>query len=164
MMNAMSSRVGPLAEPGAGVPAGGRMEEGMGIHEGGHALAPEMGPSLGRATGVDAAKLIPHAAGPASDPAPAGRAAHHHSGESSSPDIRSVPGYPQDMFMVMDDQVAKPETHGLRPGWTGGMMGMMTLLRVLRPEAFDEIMARKAQQEGKPHPAGGGSHAPGGRR
>jgi len=55
----------------------------------------------------------------------------------------SVPGYPQDMFMVMDDEVAKPETHGLRRQWTGGMMGMMTLLRVLRADRYDEIMALK---------------------
>lgn len=53
--------------------------------------------------------------------------------------------------MAMDDQVAKPETRGLRPGWTGGMMGMMTLLRVLRPEQYDEILALKAaSREGRP--------------
>jgi hypothetical protein len=59
------------------------------------------------------------------------------------------PGYPQDMFMVMDDMVAKPETYGLRPGWTGGMMGMMTLVRVLTPELFDKIQDLKAKQMGK---------------
>ena len=46
------------------------------------------------------------------------------------------PGYPQDMFMVMDDMVAKPETYGLRPGWSGGTMGMMTIVRVLKPRAL----------------------------
>ena len=56
----------------------------------------------------------------------------------------TAPGYPQDMFMTMDDEVAKPETHGLRPTWTGGMMGMMSLLRVLRPETYEEIQALKA--------------------
>jgi FtsP/CotA-like multicopper oxidase with cupredoxin domain len=55
----------------------------------------------------------------------------------------AAPGYPQDMFMAMDGEVAKPETHGLRPTWTGGMMGMMSLLRVLRPEAYEEIQALK---------------------
>jgi len=123
MMNAMASMVGPLTEP-SGIPAGQRMEEGMGILHHGHALSPEMGPSLGRATGVDAEQPQSHGVGP-------------HAGSGS------VPGYPQDMFMVMDDEVAKPETHGLRRHWTGGMMGMMTLLRVLRPDRYDEIMALK---------------------
>jgi hypothetical protein len=50
-----------------------------------------------------------------------------------------IPGYPQDMAMVMDEIVAKPETHGLRPTWTIGMMGMMTMVRVLTPERFEEI-------------------------
>jgi FtsP/CotA-like multicopper oxidase with cupredoxin domain len=58
-------------------------------------------------------------------------------------DATSVPGYPQDMAMVMDDMVAKPETYGLRKGWTMGMMGMMTLVRVLTPEMYDEIERQK---------------------
>ena len=32
--------------------------------------------------------------------------------------------------MVMDEAVAKPETYGLAPGWSGALMGMMTLVRV----------------------------------
>lgn len=79
--------------------------------------------------------------GPMSDPA------HAHMGPVA-PNARQVPGYPQDMFMVADDQVAKPENHGLRPGWSGGMMGMMTLIRVLRPEMFDTIQEMKARQGG----------------
>ena len=47
--------------------------------------------------------------------------------------------------MVMDDMVAKPETYGLRPGWSGGTMGMMTIVRVLRPELFDKIQELKAE-------------------
>jgi hypothetical protein len=50
------------------------------------------------------------------------------------------------MFMVMDDLVAKPETYGLRPGWTAGTMGMMTIVRVLQPELFDKIQELKAEQ------------------
>jgi len=56
-----------------------------------------------------------------------------------------VPGYPQDMFMVMDDEVAKPETYGLRRTWTGGMMGMMTLVRVLEPKLYDKIRSLQAR-------------------
>jgi manganese oxidase len=132
MMNAMASMVGPLSAPGPGLPADGRMEDGMGMPHGGHALSPKMGPSLGRATGVTAEQPTAHA--------------HHHNGGAAAPGAPGIPGYPQDMFMVMDEEVAKPETHGLRPGWTGGMMGMMTLLRVLSPERYDEIMAMKARQ------------------
>ena len=59
------------------------------------------------------------------------------------------PGSPQDMFMVMDNMVAKPETYGLRPGWSGGTMGMMTIVRVLKPELFDKIQELKAEQARK---------------
>jgi FtsP/CotA-like multicopper oxidase with cupredoxin domain len=103
MMNAMASRVGPLAEPGR-------------------------------------EQVVSHGVRPAGEP-PGGHAGHVHGGAA-------VPGYPQDMFMTMDDEVAKPETHGLRRSWTGGMMGMMTLLRVLREEKYGEIMALKARQNG----------------
>jgi hypothetical protein len=48
------------------------------------------------------------------------------------------------MFMVMDDQFVKPETYGLRRGWTAGTMGMMTIIRVLEPAMFDKIQAMKA--------------------
>ena len=53
-----------------------------------------------------------------------------------SKDANSVPGFPQDAFMegpmmAMDQMVDKPETFGLRPGWSGFMAGMMTFVRVL---------------------------------
>jgi hypothetical protein len=53
------------------------------------------------------------------------------------------PGYPQDMFMVMDDAVAKPETYGLPENWSAAMMGMMTMVRILPPVKYDEILALK---------------------
>jgi hypothetical protein len=65
-----------------------------------------------------------------------------------APNARQVPGYPQDMWMVMDKEVEKPETYGLRPTWTGAMMGMMTLIRVLKPEMYDKIQELKAQSSG----------------
>ena len=55
---------------------------------------------------------------------------------------KRVPGYPQDMFMFMDEEVAKPETYGLPPGWTGAMMGMMTLVRVLPDAQYEEVTRR----------------------
>src|SRR5688572_950761 len=67
----------------------------------------------------------------------------------AAPNTGMYPGYPQDMVMVMDDLVAKPETHGLRPGWSGGTMGMMTIVRVLQPELFDKIQQLKAEHAAK---------------
>jgi FtsP/CotA-like multicopper oxidase with cupredoxin domain len=65
---------------------------------------------------------------------------------------KKVPGYPQDMMMILDDEVAKPETFGLAPGWTASMMGMMTLVRVLPEDKYNQIMARVQKGE-KPKPA-----------
>jgi len=60
-------------------------------------------------------------------------------------DAESVPGFPQDAFMEMgmDEVASKPETHGLPKNWSAGMMGMMTLVRVLPDKEYDEIMALK---------------------
>jgi len=45
------------------------------------------------------------------------------------------------MMMIVDDDVAGPETYGLAAGWTASMMGMMTLVRVLPEAKYDNIMA-----------------------
>ena len=50
---------------------------------------------------------------------------------------KKAPGYPQDMMMIVDDDVAKPETYGLAPGWTASLMGMMTLVRVLPEDKYN---------------------------
>jgi len=85
-----------------------------------------------------------------------------HAGHSSSdpamdmypkddPEKKKVPGYPQDMWMVEDEKYNwKPENFGLRKGWTGGMMGMMTMVRVVTPEVYDKIMDLKAQSPKPP--------------
>lgn len=61
-------------------------------------------------------------------------------------DAESTPGFPQDAFMEMgmDELVEKPETLGLPKNWSAGMMGMMTMMRVLPTEKYDEIMRRKS--------------------
>lgn len=61
---------------------------------------------------------------------------------ADDPAKRAVKGYPQDMWMSMDFEFDKPETLGLRKGWSGAMMGMMTLVRVLPPELYDRIQAQ----------------------
>jgi len=62
-----------------------------------------------------------------------------------APDAEKVPGFPQDAFMEMgmDEVVEKPETYGLPKNWSAGMMGMMTMIRVLPDKEYDVIMARK---------------------
>jgi len=61
-------------------------------------------------------------------------------------DAESTPGFPQDAFMEMgmDELVEKPETLGLPKNWSAGMMGMMTMMRVLPADKYEEIMQRKS--------------------
>ncbi|HEV2247614.1 MAG TPA: copper oxidase [Terriglobia bacterium] len=169
MMNQMVSMVGPMMEAGHGMRTGMGMEEGMGMMRQGNALSEENGPSLGRAIGIGA----DHEKATTNMPLSA-RAEHGMPGmthqmpnmpgmsqnmqhmpgmnmpmENKNPEM--VPGYPQDMFMPMDEMFVKPETYGLRKGWSGGVMGMMTLVRVLPPELYDKVMGlKKEQQNGKP--------------
>ena len=46
----------------------------------------------------------------------------------------------------MDEMFVSPETHRLRKGWTAAMMGMMTLVRVVPDDLYDEIQELKNQQ------------------
>ncbi len=71
----------------------------------------------------------------------------HHSPIAQN--ANEVKGFPQDAFMEMgmDTAVAKPETYGLPQNWSAGMMGMMTLIRVLPDREYDEIIARKKSGE-----------------
>jgi manganese oxidase len=76
----------------------------------------------------------------------AARAQFQHQHPSPvAPDAEKVPGFPQDAFMEMgmDELVQKPETHGLPKNWSAGMMGMMTMVRVLPDKEFEEIAALK---------------------
>lgn len=177
-MNQMASMVGPVMSIGHGLDTGGGMREGMGIVLRANALSEDLGPSLGRGLGVAAdrerltSNVIGNPVGEVSailkDLAPVaqrnvvGHEGHDMPGQPENvlttmypkddPDKKKVSGYPQDMWMVMDEMYKnKPQTHGLRPGWTGGMMGMMTLVRVLTPEKYDEIMAMIPEESRPPH-------------
>ena len=157
MMNQMASMVGPMTSGGGMAP--GAMTAGMGI-VGGRALNPSNGPALGRTIGPGseaerAAPNMPLGSGPQPTFVQPLRGA---------PGEDMFPGYPQDMFMVADERmpdpgepkpartgsmtarVGKPETFGLRPGWSGATMGMMTIVRVLQPEMFDRIGELQAQE------------------
>ena len=67
--------------------------------------------------------------------------AEHAHNPAVGSDASSVPGFPQDAFMEMgmDAAVAKPENAGLAPNWSAGMMGMMSVVRVLPEARYEEI-------------------------
>ena len=146
MMNQMVSMVGPMAHVGQGMHTGMGMGEGMGMVRKGHALSEELGPGLGRGMGMTTRdKRISNVVGAENHEQHELRSSHAV-GEGE----KRVPGYPQDMWMPMDDLVAKPETYGMASGWSGATMGMMTTVRVLPPKMYSEVM--KLIKEGRREP------------
>ncbi|PYV42983.1 MAG: copper oxidase [Acidobacteria bacterium] len=166
MMNQMVSMVGPISHAGHGMPTGMSMENGMGMLRDGQVLSESFGPSLGRDVGEGARmeRAVTHLVGltaaqqPQTDPGPQSKQMRGHEGHQThaqpadimypvdDPDKKRVRGYPQDMWMDMAEWVPKkPEFYGLRPTWDRAMMGMMTLVRVLPPELYDQIMELKKQ-------------------
>jgi hypothetical protein len=69
-----------------------------------------------------------------------------------APDANTVPGFPQDAFMEMgmDKAVYRPENYGLPANWSAGVMGMMSLVRVVPNDLYDKIMTMKAQGQTQP--------------
>ena len=149
MMNQMASMVGPMSHVGQGMHTGMSMEDGMGMVQG-HALAEELGPSLGRAIGVGAAFETATTNLPLQPQQSAGQEMPH---DMQHDHQQMVPGYPQDMFMPMDEAVVKPETYGLRPTWSASVQGMMTLVRVLPPDLYEKVRELQAQGRSEPLPA-----------
>lgn len=97
--------------------------------------------------------------GPMNHLAHAGQSAHTEATHTEAANTgttnttaKRVPGYPQDMWMTMDAEVARPETSWLPEGWTGSMMGMMTLVRVLPPDQYDRMMALIKEGKYEPGP------------
>jgi hypothetical protein len=160
MMNQMSSNVGLLTRTGRGTPAGVSLENAMGMLTGepGAPTGDDYGPSLGRGMGVGSTSDQPTSNGPLSQTSKSqemqdmpGMNMSPQKGDIS-PNANSVPGFPQDAFMegpmmAMDRMVAKPENYGLPDGWSGFMQGMMTFLRVLPPDEYDEVMRRVERGE-----------------
>jgi manganese oxidase len=163
MMNQMSSNVGPMSRNGAGMPAGLDMNQGMGMLNGtpGVPMGDDYGPGLGRGLGVGSSSDQVVANGTMS----ANTAQHGMQGMSQggaagkhgmamnanvSKDANYIPGFPQDAFMegpmmAMDKAVERPQNHGLRPGWSGFMQGMMSFVRVLPPDQYDKVMEQVRQ-------------------
>ena len=159
MMNQMSSTVGPMSRR-LGMVAGAGMEQGMGMPREGSATSEANGPSLGRGMGVgstfeqatsNGALTQRKSQEPAGAPRQMPGMEMQIDKADVSKDANSVPGFPQDAFMegpvmAMDEMFEKPETFGLRPGWSGFMQGMMTLVRVLPPDQYDHIVALRKKQ------------------
>jgi len=160
MMNQMSSSVGPMSRIRTGIPAGVSMENGMGMLTGepGVPTGEDYGPSLGRGMGVGSTNNRPTSNAPLARQGveqhmnmPGMESMQMNAGEIA-PDADSVPGFPQDAYMegpmmAMDEMVEKPQNYGLPSGWSGFMQGMMTFLRVLPPDQYDEIMRRVRRGE-----------------
>jgi manganese oxidase len=180
MMNQMSSNVGPMTRLRSGTPAGVSMENGMGMLTGtpGVPTGDDYGPSLGRGLGVGSTNDQPVANAPLSrgkaraamqdmqhdmpGMQPEGMQMSGMNMEADvSPDANGVPGFPQDAYMegpmmTMDSMVQKAENYGLRPGWSGFMQGMMTFVRVLAAEQYDQVMEQI--HKGQPMPNVPGMH------
>ncbi|PYX99048.1 MAG: copper oxidase [Acidobacteria bacterium] len=166
MMNQMSSNVGPMSRIGRGTPAGVNMENGMGMLTGepGVPTGEDYGPSLGRGMGFGSTNDFPKSNGPISQK----NSEQNMQGmdmQTTNGDIAqnadSVPGFPQDAYMegpmmAMDQMVDKPQNYGLPPGWSGFMQGMMTLVRVLQPDKYAEVMERvhRGEKSNKPEMPG----------
>ena len=166
VMNFMSTMVGPMGgHTVEGMRAGQSPTGGMGIATGGTALSDAYGPSLGRGMGeqigmdravgnmtVMPGMRLPGAAGD-----------HTGHGGMRMGDGRKVPGYPQgmmDMPMEMPEEklrklTGKRETRGMRRDWYTGVEGLMTVVRVLPPDLYEQVM----QGEGEVSP---GASTPGG--
>lgn len=75
-----------------------------------------------------------------------------------STNANDVPNFPQDAYMegtmmTMEKLVQKPENLGLRPNWSRFMQGMMTCVRVLPPEQYEQVVSamRNANRSSDPY-------------
>jgi len=163
MMNQMSSSVGKMTRSTSGMPAGLSMESGMGMLTGSTStpLGDDYGASLGRGMGFGTTADTATTNGPLSQAkAQTAMPDMDHSQMADMDGMQSdiadnantIPNFPQDAYMegpmmAMDKMVDKPENYGLATGWSGYMMGMMTFVRVLPPDKYDDVIARMKQAD-----------------
>jgi manganese oxidase len=145
------------------MPAGGDMNTGMGMLQGapGVPLGDAYGPAVGRGLGgVGNSSDMNSTNGPlfeqqakAAMPGMRNGMEGMQTGETQvdvTPNANNVPNFPQDAYMegpmmMMDAAVDRPENYGLKPGWSGYMQGMMTFVRVLEPDKYDDVISRMRQ-------------------
>lgn len=172
MMNQMASNVGRMTRLG-GMAAGGDMNTGMGMLQGtpGVPMGEDYGPTLGKGLGgVGTGMDMATSNGPLSEgkrntamqgmtPGSADMAGMDMGDVKGdvAPNANDVPNFPQDAYMEgpmmqMDKMVDKPENYGLNAGWSQFMGGMMTFVRVLPPDKYDEVLARMKQANRPHHP------------
>ena len=150
--------------------AGGDMSNSLGMITRGPALSEEHGPHLGRGMGEQTAAEREVRNGFRPTPGESEHAGHGrqqgetsdqagpHAGHGAMPGMPGmqrpgevdapVPGYPQDMMDMhgMHSEAAlrkinKPETRGMRHNWFSGVEALMTVIRVLPPELYDQVMS-----------------------
>ncbi len=148
-MNFMSTMVGPMGgHTVSGMGAGLSPSGGMGIATGGGALSESFGPSLGRGMGeqIGTERTVGNmTVGPRSSGA-GGHGGHAGMGRDASG--RRVPGFPAGMMDMPAEwtpehlaKINKPGTRGMRRDWYTGVEGLMTVVRILPPDLFDQVMS-----------------------
>jgi FtsP/CotA-like multicopper oxidase with cupredoxin domain len=160
MMNHMTVMVGPMGHALRGMPAGSNAQSGMGMVQGGSALSPENGPSMGRAMG----ELTSNERALRTGLSEMGQ--HHGTRDNSS---HRVPGFPQDMMDMMGmlperdlKKINKPQTRGMRRNWFAGVEALHTIVRVLPPDLYDKVVSGKGDiSPGASVPGGGSGEMPG---
>jgi hypothetical protein len=160
MVNHMSSMVGPMAGHMMGGTPGSRdMPNSLGMLNLGRGtpFTEELGPtSQGRGTGEQTSSDRAVRTGPGMDR------------REKDPGY-AVPGYPQDMMDMMGmhppehvKKINKPQTRGMRRNWFTGVEALMTVLRVLPPDLYDQVMSGKGEiAPGASTPGAGPGEMPG---
>jgi FtsP/CotA-like multicopper oxidase with cupredoxin domain len=162
MMNHMAVMVGPMELHMRGMPAGNSAQSGMGMIQGGPALAKENGPSLGRSMGEQTGNERAIPTGPHVSGQHDGHSAHEGHGRHDT-SAKRVPGFPQDMMGMHGmyseaelKKINKPETRGMRRNWFAGVEALHTIVRVLPPELYDKVVSGKGDlSPGASVPGGG---------
>jgi hypothetical protein len=149
MMNFMSSMIGPMGgHTVTGLRAGQSSTGGMGIVNGGPALSSEaFGPSMGRSMGEQTSmdRAVGNMTAMPTQPGMHGS----HGGHRMA--ARRVPGSPVGMLDMPTtwtpeqiQKLNKRETRGMRGDWYTGVEGLFTVVRILPPDLFDQVMSGQA--------------------
>lgn len=145
------------------VPAGGDMANSLGMINRGPALSEEHGARLGRGLGEQTGTereirngsrpgVEQNHSGHKSKPSAEQHSGQHGSMQHSTEQAGMVPGYPQDMMdmqgMYSSEQMQKlnnPSTRGMRSEWHTGVEGLMTVIRVLPPDLYDQVISGEGE-------------------
>ena len=155
-------------------PAGGDMSNSLGMITRGPALSDEHGAHMGRGMGeqTGSEREVRNGPGPkgflgpgpvkagekhqghdmkSMEKMPAMPGMEHGGHDGMGTGDKLVPGYPQDMLgmaMLSPEEIKrlqKPETRGMRAEWYNGVMGLMTVVRVLPPDLYEKVMSGEGE-------------------